>query len=45
MKRIADATSRMAFELLAASLAAPKARCEEEQGAIAELRKLGFVEE
>ncbi|SSW66567.1 hypothetical protein [Achromobacter agilis] len=31
--------------LLAASLAAPKARREEEKGAIAELRRLGFVEE
>jgi hypothetical protein len=31
--------------LLTASLAAPKARRDEEKGAIAELRTLGFVEE
>ena len=31
--------------LLTASLGAPKARREQEQGAIAELRKLGFVED
>ena len=32
-------------KLLTAALAAPKARREEEKGAIAELRTLGFVEE
>jgi len=39
-----DASDDQAM-LLTASLAAPKARREEEKGAIAELRTLGFLED